>query len=127
MPKYTVEQGDHLSALAEKFGFRRGKTIWDHPSNAALTKQRTDPHILLPGDQIFIPDKQDKVETRPTAQVHKFQLPGEPLKLKLLVQDINGQPRANEACTLDIDGAITPETTAGDGMITKVIPRGAKK
>jgi hypothetical protein len=127
MPKYTIEQGDHLSALAEKFGFRRGQTIWEHPNNAALAKQRTDPHILLPGDEIFIPDKQDKVESRPTTQVHKFQLAGQPLKLKLLIRDINGEPRANEACTLEIDGTVTAETIGGDGMITKVIPRGAKK
>jgi hypothetical protein len=126
MPSYTVQKGDHLSALAEKFGFRQVKTIWDHPKNAALKSKRKDPHILHPGDELFIPDKEPKTESRATAQVNKFQLTSEPLKLKLLLQDINSQPRANVDCTLDLDGAVTTEKTGGDGTIEKVIPKTAK-
>jgi N-acetylmuramoyl-L-alanine amidase len=126
MPSYTVQQGDHLSALLEKFGFRELKTIWEHPNNAALKSERKDPHILFPGDEIFIPEKQAKTVSRPTTKLHKFQVKKEQLKLKLLLQDVNGQPRALEECKLDIDGAITTEKTGGDGTITKEIPLSAK-
>lgn len=41
MPAYTIQQGDHLSALAERFGFFELKSIWDHPKNAALKAKRS--------------------------------------------------------------------------------------
>jgi N-acetylmuramoyl-L-alanine amidase len=126
MPSYKVQQGDHLSALAEKHGFRELKTIWDHPQNAALKAQRKNPHILLPGDDLFIPDKEDKKAAGPTSKTHKFEVKTEKLKLKLLFHDVNSKPRANEDCTIDIEGAETKEKTGGDGTITKTIPRSAK-
>ena len=126
MPNYTIQQGDHLSALAEKFGFRELKSIWDHPSNAALKAKRKDPHILFPGDQLFIPDKTEKIESVPTTKAHKFQVKSEPLKLKLLLQDVNAKARANVDCKLDLDGTVTTEKTGGDGTLTKTIPKSAK-
>jgi len=127
MPTHKVQQGDHVSALTDKFGFRELKTIWDHPNNAALKKKRKDPHILFPGDEIFIPDKEEKTVQGATAKLHTFHVKTEPLKLKLLVQDINHKPRANAECRLDIDGAVTFEKTGADGTITKVIPKSAKR
>jgi hypothetical protein len=126
MPDYTIKQGDHVSALADQFGFRELKTIWDHPKNAALKDLRKSPHILLPGDTLFIPDKEPKTVAKATTQLHKFQVKTEELKLKLLFHDIDGQPRANEECTLDVEGAVTTEKTGADGTITKTIPKSAK-
>lgn len=127
MPDYKVEQGDHLSALAEKFGFRDLKTIWEHAKNSALKSTRKDPHILLPGDQLFIPEKEEKTVSGATAKVHKFQVKKASLKLNLLLEDINRKPRANEDCTFDVEGVATLEKTGGDGTLTKEIPRSAKK
>ena len=126
MPDYTIKQGDHVAALADQFGFRELKTIWDHPKNAALKDLRKTPHILLPGDTLFIPDKEAKTVAKATTQLHKFQVKTEELKLKLLFHDIDGQPRANQECTLDIEGAVTTEKTGGDGTIIKTIPKSAK-
>ena len=126
MPAYTIQQGDHLSALAERFGFFELKSIWDHPKNAALKAKRKDPHILFPGDELFIPDKADKTASVPTTKIHTFKVKIEPLKLKLLLQDVNSKPRANVDCKLDIEGTVTPEKTGADGTITKTIPRSAK-
>jgi hypothetical protein len=126
MPSYTVQKGDHLSAIAEKFGFRQLKTIWEHPNNAALKSARTDPHILQPGDEIFIPEKEPKAEGRATTAVHTFKLSTEPLKLKLKLQDVNAQPLANQGCKLDVEGAVSSEKTGGDGTIEKVIAKTAK-
>jgi len=126
MPDYTIKQGDHVAALADQFGFRELKTIWDHPKNAALKDLRKTPHILLPGDTLFIPDKEAKTVAKATTQLHKFQVKTEELKLKLLFHDIDGQPRVNQECTLDIEGAVTTEKTDGDGTIMKTIPKSAK-
>src|SRR5580704_15631506 len=49
---YPVRPGECASSIAAATG-HLWKTIWDHPANASLKAAR-DPHMLLPGDQIFI-------------------------------------------------------------------------
>ena len=68
---HQVKQGDCISSIAFENGFFPD-TIWNHPSNAELKKKREDPHVLLPGDMVFIPDKRPKEVSEPTNQVHKF-------------------------------------------------------
>ena len=54
---HTVVQGEYLSGIAKKYGFSSHKKIWDHAQNAELKKQRQNPNVIFPGDQLFIPDK----------------------------------------------------------------------
>lgn len=126
MPVHTVEQGEHLSSIAAKYGFQKVATIWDHPDNAGLKSKRKNPHILLPGDKVVIPDKQRKEESRGTTKLHSFQLAGEKLKLKLALRDINDQPRSAVNCTLIVEKESKPVTTDGDGNITTDIPKTAR-
>ncbi len=126
MPVHTVAQGEHLSSIAAKYGFQKVATIWDHPDNAELKAERKNPHILLPGDKVVIPEKQRKVELRGTTKVHSFQLAGEKLKLKLALRDINDRPRAGLSCTLTIEGQAKPVTSDGDGNIATEIPKTAR-
>lgn len=127
MPTYTVQQGDHLSGIAEQFGFQNINTIWNHPSNADLKKLRKDPHILFPGDSIFIPDKTDKSAPAPTTTTSKFKLDLTKLHLKLKLVDVNKDPMANQAIKLIVEGAaVPPPTTDGDGKTDSVIKKSAK-
>jgi hypothetical protein len=43
--------------IAGKYGFKDWKAIYDHPSNADFRRRRPNPHLILPGDRIAIPDK----------------------------------------------------------------------
>jgi N-acetylmuramoyl-L-alanine amidase len=126
MPVHTVEQGEHLSSIAAKYGFQKVSTIWEHPDNADLKSRRKNPHILLPGDKVTIPDKQKKVESRGTTRTHSFQLAGEKLKLKLALRDINDKPRSGLKCTLIVENESKPVTSDGDGNITTEIPKTAR-
>lgn len=69
---HVVELGECMSSLAKRFGFRDYRTIYDDPSNAALKAKRPVPGILFPGDSVVIPDKQARVEARPTGKRHEF-------------------------------------------------------
>jgi len=71
MPTYTIQEGDCVSSIASKAGFL-WTTVWNHANNASLKQLRTDPNVLNPGDQIFIPDLTPKVLPKPTEQRHKF-------------------------------------------------------
>ena len=42
---HVVRQGEHLSQIAEKYGFSY-KALWDHAANAQLKKLRGNPPDL---------------------------------------------------------------------------------
>ena len=127
MPTHTVQQGDHLSGIAEQFGFQNIDTIWSHPNNADLKKQRKDPHILFPGDSVFIPDKTDKSAPAPTTKLSEFKIAIKLLRLNLKLQDVNLDPIANKPVNIDIEGRIVPPpSTDGDGKTSSIIPKSAK-
>ena len=82
--------------------------------------------MLLPGDSVHIPDKRLKTESCATGQQHRFRVEkGVPVKLRLrLLYD--DEPRANEAFTLDVNGAITRGLTDGGGKLEVSSPPQAR-
>ncbi len=121
MSVYEVKQGDHISSIAKKFGFRDFKTIWDDPQNADLKKLRGNPNVLFPGDEVIIPDKDVKTESRSTGSTHQFVVPVPQLELRIVTHDINDDPVANEDCTLQVESEIYKLQTDGDGMVDQKI------
>jgi N-acetylmuramoyl-L-alanine amidase len=124
---HRVQQGEHISRIAAKYGFRDYRTIWNHASNAALKQKRLDPNVLLPGDELQIPDKEVKVVPGATTRRHRFQLNSSPLKLRLVIRDFDNEPIAATACELEIEGTKFALTTNGDGLIEREIPPTAEK
>ncbi len=114
---HEVQQGEHVSQLATKYGFRTFGAIWNHPDNAALRKSRQNPNVLMPGDKVHIPDKSQRAEACPTNQTHRFKLDGGRLVLRLALRDFDNQPLANTKCVIQIDGASSALTTDAKGRI----------
>jgi Putative peptidoglycan binding domain len=121
---HVVQQGEHLSGISVRYGFADYRTIWDHPQNAQLKKQR-NPNVLFPGDSFFIPDREIRTENRPTDQLHKFKRPDEPLKLTIVLNRVYGDPFANTPCSLVIDTTKTELTSDGSGKIENEISKAA--
>ena len=124
--QYKVKQGDHISSIAEQFGFRDYRTIWNDANNAQLKEARQNPNVLYPGDQIVIPDKMEKHEACATGRRHRFKVAIPKLMLRIRVKNINSKPVINKPCTLQVDGASYKLTTDGDGLIERAIPATAK-
>jgi hypothetical protein len=124
---YTVKQGDHLSKIAKDNGFTDYTVIWDHPNNADLKKRRYNPNILLPGDQLFIPDMEQKQESGSTDKHHTFSVDKKTLKLRLVLEDIYEKPIAGAQCALLVDGQTNQLTTDGNGKLEQEIPLDAKE
>ena len=128
MPEYyTVEQGDHLSKIAKDNGFTDYTIIWDHPNNADLKKQRQNPNILFPGDQVFIPDMEQKQESGATDKRHTFTVDKKTLKLRLVLEDAYEKPIAGQQCALLVDGQVFQLTTDANGKLEQEIPLDAKE
>jgi N-acetylmuramoyl-L-alanine amidase len=123
--RHVVAQGEHLTGIAEKYGFRDFQTIWDHPDNAALKKARVNPHVLCPGDTVVIPEPSTKHEERPTAAEHHFRLKAKPLLLRIALKDFDNAPIAGVACELSIEGTSRKLTTDADGFLETPIPKDA--
>jgi hypothetical protein len=124
---HVVEQGEHASNLAERYGFRSFKTIWNDPANAGLRRERKSPEILYPGDVITIPDRTTKLETAETGHFNQFVAVGDRLELRLLVRDLGGQPRANQPCKVTVAGRTQEKASGEDGCIRVEIPRTAAR
>jgi hypothetical protein len=122
---YTVKPGDHMSSIAEQSGFTKYETIWNHPENADLKALRQDPNVLNPGDTVFIPDPEHKNYDRPVDQRHHFTRPGEPLKLRLVLNRMYNDPYANTPCTLLVGLEKSDLTSDGNAQIEKPIKKTA--
>ncbi len=118
---HTVAQGEHLSSIAKKYGFSSYKTIWDHSQNAELKNKRQNPNVIFPGDRLFIPDREEKTESRNTEKKHRFELKREKLKLRLVLEDLYEKPIANAKCELHVEGEQFKLTTDGQGKIERDI------
>ena len=123
MAYHTVVQGEHLSGIAKAYGFSSYKPIWNHAQNASLKKERQNPNVIFPGDQVFIPDKRMKQELRSTGATHRFLMRTEKLKLRLVLEDLYQKPIDNAKCELRVESDVLLLTTDGKGKIeTEILP-----
>lgn len=124
---YTAQQGDYVSKIAKDNGFTDYTIIWNHPNNADLKNKRANPNVLMPGDEIFIPDMEQKQESGATDKRHTFQVKKDTLKLRLVLEDIYEKPIAGAQCALLVDGRVYQLTTDGNGKLEQEIPLDAKE
>ncbi|MBL8237603.1 MAG: peptidoglycan-binding protein [Bryobacterales bacterium] len=121
MAAYEVKQGDHLTKIAANFGFVDYEFIWNHPNNAALKQLRKDPHVLFPGDSLYIPDPSKREEICATGRLHKFVLGRRQLMLRLVLEDHYEGPLARAQCEIVFSGRANPATTDPAGKIEQLI------
>ena len=107
----TVEPGDTLVSLAAEHGFLDADEVWQAPADRACDR-RAARRSRAPGDQLFIPDKQPRTVTVQTGQRRTIVVERTTVKLRLLLRDLLGAPRADVTCELEVDG--TPHTVTSD-------------
>lgn len=114
MPRrHLVIDGDCIESIAFQYGFFPS-TLWDHPDNSELRELRGNPHVLSPGDEVFIPDLREKEIEAATGKKHRFRRRGVPAKLRVRLEE-GGEPRAGVKYTLQIDGGPTVSGAADQG------------
>lgn len=113
--QHTVMQGDSIESIAYVAG-HAWETVWQAPENAELRELRASPHVLLPGDVVFVPPIELKTELVATGQRHKVRRNTVPSKLIVRFL-VDGEPRANAEYTFVCDGVERTGTTNGDGVL----------
>jgi len=116
---YKVRQGECIHSIAFRYGFFPD-TLWDHAENAELKRLRGDPHVLLPGDIVFIPDATTKEESGADGQRHRFRRKGIPKTLRIQIVGANG-PIADTEYQIAIDGRLSNGRTDPDGFVVEPI------
>jgi N-acetylmuramoyl-L-alanine amidase len=123
---HIVEQGECLAGIARQYGFTDYRKVYDHPQNAQLKQDRPNPNILLPGDQIFIPDKDLKQHSGSTEKRHSFKLDAEKTQLRLVIADTDGNPYGGNRYELKVGAEVFKGTTGSDGLIEQTISADAE-
>jgi N-acetylmuramoyl-L-alanine amidase len=126
MTLHIVAQGEHLAGIALEHGFGDYRAIWNHSQNAALKKKRQDPNVLLPGDEVFIPDRSTKTESISTEQRHSFQLTARRVKLRLRLERRFGDAVVNTPCTLMVESDVAELTSSAKGQIENTVSKSAR-
>lgn len=115
MPTHIVRQGECLASIAAMHGFDVD-TIWDFAGNSTLRQDRESPNLLLPGDEIQLPEKQLKQESGATEKHHRFRVKGVPATLRIRVQR-NGEPIPDAAWKAQLGGKWQEGKTDSEGML----------
>jgi N-acetylmuramoyl-L-alanine amidase len=126
MPTHTVKPGDTIIGLARTNGFKSADDILNDSGNAALKKSRTDPGVLLPGDNVTIPSRVLRQEPSAIDASHRFKVTRPKAWVRLVVKDAFGVALADKKYELTIDGKLTKGTVPADGIIERAVPPTAK-
>jgi hypothetical protein len=120
---HKVEQGEHLSAIAAQYGFKSFIPIWNADENAHLRAVRNDPHQLLPGDEVVIPEKRPMQPfKRQTGASYTFKVYREKLNVRLKVVDLAGKPMAGVSAKLTAGDDAKDLKTNSDGVLESPVP-----
>lgn len=122
---YTVKEGDCFFSIAHQHGFL-WETLWNLPANANLRAARKDPGLLLPGDQITIPDREIREESRNTEARHRFVTNEQLVKLRLVIE-YEDMPVGNAEYMLVVDGVAFRGATDKDGLLEVSVPPDASQ
>src|SRR4051812_29357264 len=101
---YTIQQGESLSTIAHKLGFKSYKTIYNHPQNGDFRELRPNPNLIHPGDKLYIPDKEGKSEECASGKTHRFVITRDVRRIEIKVLDIDNQPLVETPYKLFLDG-----------------------
>ena len=64
---HEVQEGECILSIAEAAGLF-WETLWNHPDNADLKRERGSPHLLRPGDRLTVPELTKKSESCATEE-----------------------------------------------------------
>ena len=116
-----IKQGEGLPTIAAKVGRVDWEAIWKLDENAPLRELRKTPHVLAPGDRVFLPDLGERAEACETGARHVFSLRCQPVPLVVFVKDWAGRPVRNAPYRLDVDEVTHRGTTDNTGRLEQQV------
>lgn len=123
---YKVKQGECVASIVADTGLNWEK-VWNLPENAKLKSARKDDAgALLPGDLLYVPERELKTEECQTEDRYKFRKHVTTSLFRIAFEGYNG-PRSGEPYRIVIDGIIKEGELDDKGQLEEVIPNYLKK
>jgi N-acetylmuramoyl-L-alanine amidase len=119
---HIVKRGECLSSIAAAYGFADYRRVYEHADNAAFRKRRPNPHVLSPGDELFIPEAKTKNLFLQTGKRHAIVVRRPKKTVRVRLQDSNGVPLAQFSYELEVGGSTVSGQTNSDGCLEAEIP-----
>jgi N-acetylmuramoyl-L-alanine amidase len=113
---YTIEPGDCISRLAMA-GRIAPSAIMNHPANAELFSRHDNPHVLTPGESVYIPEPKQKTCQAHTDLHHRYLLTRPNTQLRIVLEQDDGSVLANTLYQLLVSGKTLEGSTDGDGLL----------
>lgn len=128
MVQHTVALGETIRTIAFSYGIPDWRSIYEHSRNAELRRERPNPDVLHPGDQLWLELPEEPATPYSgvamscrTGRAYRFLAP--PLvPLEIRVVDRLGEPHANRRFELVAGGRTTAGTSDDDGRVTASVP-----
>ena len=114
---HFVQQGEHLTSIAKKYGFASWDKIYSHPDNANFRDKRPNKFVIRPGDRIVIPDPESRTESGGTESKHRFRLRRKVPNLRLKLRNFDGGLLVDEPYQLTIGNNVFEGRTDSDGLL----------
>lgn len=124
---HTVCPREHLGHIARFYGFEQATTVWNHSSNSPLRQRRADPYLLLPGDEVVIPEKTPATFRLATGKEHPLTVYLQLLTLRVKLLTLSGEPLQNASVRVSVDGQEEEQTTNGEGFLDLSVPMDAHR
>ncbi len=125
--KHVAKQGEDIAWIAQKYGRRNWKAIYEHADNDALREARPDPHVLQEGDEVIIPPVEPKTHEVETGGEYTFVLPVPKLKVRMFLQDHLGVPYDSKKYRLTVGNDEYEGQTDTDGLVDVEVAATAKQ
>lgn len=121
MPWHTVQQGEWIASIAKQYRFHDWHKIYDHSENSDLRRNRPDPHLLYPGDQVFVPPLDVAEYPCATDKLHTFRLETSKTKLVIVAKNEEDKPIASKPYKLTLNQKSYSGTTDANGKLEQEI------
>ena len=118
--KHVVKQGESLSFIEKQYGFNQFDTIYKDASNDAFRSKRSNPEEIFPGDELYIPEKEIKLENIATETDNVIIIKKDKRFINLEISEFfdRGEPLANIPYTLIIGDKIHRGNLDSDGKLS---------
>lgn len=128
MARHVVAQGECFRSIAARYGWSSWRRLYEHEANAGLRERRPDPSVLLPGDEVEVPDEAPE----PPHQVEldreaPLELGPELTTLRLVLKDLDGGALADREYALQVEGRTLEGRTSADGVLEHEVPALAER
>jgi hypothetical protein len=114
--KHVVADGDRMSKIAHEHGYKDYHALYlAQPEK--FRKKRPNPEILMPGDEVELPDKIEAKHSTKDKKAQKYEDDTKLPEVRVTLQAA-GKPLANKVLTVTADGKILGAVTSdGDGAV----------